>query len=270
MAGSEVGVQEEPGLRSDPADEELSSFLATMPDPYPERHPMEEMRAHAAIVSRRSGALVHLETYPGPSGGEDAGTWLCVVTDDRPGLLSLLSAAIAAHSLDILNARVYTRARAGAPDEAVDLFAVRRLGASPVPIGLLDLASIRKAMVALLRGELPVERLKQHAAETSKPGRGPETAIYFHSTEPDLLLVQTSDHPGLLLEITLTIFRERLSIIRSHITTIAGLAHDEFELAEIDGSPLSDARREAVIEKLRGAITGGGEAPAREDALGVG
>ena len=110
-------------------------------------------------------------------------------------------------------------------------------------------------MVALLRGELPVERLKRHAADTSKPGRQPETAIYFHSAEPDLLLVQTPDHPGLLLEITLTIFRERLSIIRSHITTIAGLAHDEFQLAEIDGSPLSEARRDAVIEKLRGAVT---------------
>jgi UTP:GlnB (protein PII) uridylyltransferase len=213
------------------------------------------MRAHAGIVSRRGGAFVHLETCPGPNDEEAPGTWLCVVTDDRPGLLSLLSAAIAAHSLDILSARVYTRARAGTPDEAVDLFAVRRLGSARGPIALTDLASIRKAMVALLRGELPVERLKRHAADTSRPSGRPETAIYFHSTEPDLLLVQTPDHPGLLLEITLTIFRERLSIIRSHVTTIAGLAHDEFQLAEIDGSPLSEARREAVIEQLRGAVS---------------
>ena len=69
-----------------------------------------------------------------------------------------------------------------------------------------------------------------------------------------LLLVEATDHPGLLLQITLSIFRERLSIIRSHITTIGGLAHDEFHLAEIDGSPLSDARREAVVEKVSAAI----------------
>src|SRR5262245_28842300 len=110
-------------------------------------------------------------------------------------------------------------------------------------------------MIALLRGEIPVETLERHAADTSRPGQRPETAIYFHSTEPDLLLVQTPDHPGLLLEITLTIFRERLSIIRSHITTIAGLAHDEFQLAEIDGSPLTEARRASVIDQLRGAVT---------------
>jgi UTP:GlnB (protein PII) uridylyltransferase len=255
MTGPEVAAQEEPGCRQDLPDEGMAWFVSSMPDPYPDQHPLVEVRAHAGIVSRRGGALVHIETCPGPDEADEPGTWLCVVTDDRPGLLSLLSAAIAAHSLDILGARVYTRSRAGFPDEAVDIFSVRRLGSSRGPLALADLASIRKAMGALLRGELPVERLRRHAADTSKPSRQPETAIYFHSTEPDLLLVQTPDHPGLLLEITLTIFRERLSIIRSHVTTIAGLAHDEFQLAEIDGSPLSEARREAVIEQLRGAVT---------------
>jgi UTP:GlnB (protein PII) uridylyltransferase len=255
MEGPEGRVLENPSFGRDFLDEGMAWFVSSMPDAYAEQHPVEEVRAHAGIVSRRSGAVVHIEGCPGSNEAGEPGTWLCVVTDDRPGLLSLLSAAIAAHSLDILSARVYTRSRPGSPDEAVDLFSVRRLGPRNGPIAITDLASIRKAMVALLRGELPVERLERHAADTSKPGGHPETAVYFHSAEPDLLLVQTADHPGLLLEITLTIFRERLSIIRSHITTIAGLAHDEFQLAEIDGSPLSEARRDAVIEKLRGAIT---------------
>jgi UTP:GlnB (protein PII) uridylyltransferase len=102
---------------------------------------------------------------------------------------------------------------------------------------------------------MPVEALQRHAADTSRPGQRPETAIYFHASEPDLLLVEAPDHPGLLLEITLTIFRERISIVRSHITTIGDLARDEFELAEIDGSPLTVARREMVIERLQKAVT---------------
>ncbi|HEX4337838.1 MAG TPA: hypothetical protein VH062_18135 [Polyangiaceae bacterium] len=224
-----------------------------MPDPYSEEHVEAEVRAHANIVSRRGTSLVHLETCPGPTAA-DPGVWLCVVTDDRPGLLSLLSAAISAHSLDVLSAAVYTRARPGLPDEAVDLFSVRRLGLTHGVVADGDLASIKKTMIALLRGELPIEQLERHAADTSKPSKRPETAIYFHQSEPDLLLVETADHPGLLLEITLTIFRERLSIIRSHITTLAGVAHDEFQLAEIDGSELSEARREAVIEKVRAAV----------------
>jgi UTP:GlnB (protein PII) uridylyltransferase len=247
-------MQDGTGIRRDVPGEGVEWFVVGMPEEYSSLHDAAEIAAHAGVVGRREASLVHVELCPGSLQG-DGNAWLCVVTDDRPGLLSLLSAAIAAHSLDILAARVYTRTRAGLPDEAVDLFCVRQLGNASGPVLGADLASIRRSMVSLLRGELPVETLERHAADTSRPGHRPETAIYFHSAEPDLLLVETPDHPGLLLEITLTIFRERISIIRSHITTIGGIARDEFQLAEIDGAPLTVARREMVIERLQKAVT---------------
>lgn len=253
MAGPDISTQNESRAGHDGVDEPIAWFVSTMPAGYTEDYTDTEIRAHAGIVARRGSSLVHLETSPGPAAG-DASVWLCVVTDDRPGLLSLLSAAIAAHSLDVLGAAVYTRARPGEPDEAVDLFSVRRFGASPGPAAPADLAAITGTMIALLRGDIAVEQLKRHAADTARPTGRPETAIYFHATEPDLLLVETPDHPGLLLDITLTIFRERLSIVRSHITTLAGVAQDEFQLAEIDGSCLSELRRSAIIEKVRAAV----------------
>ncbi len=216
-------------------------FLDGMPEPYAAQHGMLEIRAHAEIVSRRALSLVHLEICPRPADA-DSGEWICVVTDDQPGLLSLLSAAIAAHSLDVIEARVYCRARPGRPNEAVDLFSVRRLRQpSQEPLTQADLAAIQTTMAALLRGETAIERLEQHAAKTSRPDGRPDTAVYFHSAEPDLLLIETPDHPGLLLEITLTIFRD-------------GLARDEFHLAEIDGTPLTEARRDLVIDKVRQAV----------------
>jgi UTP:GlnB (protein PII) uridylyltransferase len=250
MSSPETSTPNDPGFGHDDG---IAWFVSSMPSGYPEEHADGEIRAHAGIVVRRGTSLVHVETCPGPSIGEQS-VWLCVVTDDRPGLLSLLSAAVAAHSLDVLGASVYTRSRPGNPDEAVDLFSVRKLGTSPGAAPDVDLVSIQRTMIALLKGDLPVEQLKRHAADTSRPTRPPETAIYFHATEPDLLLVETSDHPGLLLDITLTIFRERLSIIRSHITTIAGIAQDEFQLAEIDGASLSEERRRAIIEKVQAAV----------------
>jgi UTP:GlnB (protein PII) uridylyltransferase len=246
-------MQNDTGSAHDGPEDGTAWFVSSMPDGYAEEHADAEIRAHAGIVARRGDALVHVETCPGPT-IDERGIWLCVVTDDRPGLLSLMSAAVAAHSLDVLGASVYTRARAGKPDEAVDLFSVRKLGPSPGGMPDVDIVSIRRTMIALLRGELPVEQLERHAADTSRPTRRPETAIYFHATEADLLLVEAPDHPGLLLDITLTIFRERLSIIRSHITTIAGIAQDEFQLAEIDGSSLSEERRVSVIEKVQAAV----------------
>lgn len=225
-----------------------------MPEAYRHRHDAREVEIHARIAARRGASLVHIELCPGPL-QPDAGRWLCIVTDDRPGLLSLLSAAIAAHSLDILAARAYCRSRRGTADEAVDLFAVRRLK-EPIsgPLSDRDIRAVRATVESLLRGETSVSRLERHGAETSRPSGGPPTAVYFADSEPDLLRVETNDRPGLLLAVTLAIFKEHLSIVRSHVTTIAGTARDEFHIAELDGSPLADARRKLVIERVRAAV----------------
>jgi hypothetical protein len=38
------------------------------------------------------------------------------------------------------------------------------------------------------------------------------------------------------------------------VTTIGGIARDEFQIAELDGRSLSDDRRRLVIEKVRAAV----------------
>jgi [protein-PII] uridylyltransferase len=229
-------------------------FLESMPEAYRHRHDAREVEVHGRIVGKRGSALVHVEICPGPL-QPDSGRWICVVTDDRPGLLSLLSAAISAHSVDILAARAYCRSRSAAPDEAVDLFAVRRLK-EPIsgPLSERDVSAIRATIESLLRGQTTVSRIERHGAQTSRPPGGPPTAVYFGDSEPDLLRVEAADRPGLLLAVTLAIFKERLSIVRSHVTTIAGIARDEFQIAELDGAPLTDDRRRLVIEKVREAL----------------
>jgi len=243
-----------PSSRPGVAPDSVERFLDSMPEAYRHRHDSREAEVHSSIVNRRGRARVHVELCPGPV-QPDSGRWVCVVTDDRPGLLSLLSAAITAHSLDILAARAYCRPRRDAPDEAIDLFAVRRLK-EPIsgPLTERDVAAVRSTIDSLLRGETTVSRLERHGAKTSRPPGAPPTAVYFADSEPDLLRVETNDRPGLLLAITLAIFKERLSIIRSHVTTIAGMARDEFHIAEVDGTGLSEARRKLVMEKVRAAV----------------
>lgn len=236
--------------------ESVAFLLGGMPKSYYLRHSALEIRTHAEIIHRRADALVAVESCPGPSQPE-LGEWICVVTDDRPGLLSLLSAAVSAHSLDILGARVYCRTRPGRSNEAVDLFSVRGLkakGASKLTPG--DLESIRRTTESLLRGEIDVPFLEKRAAQTSRPLGAPPVAVYFeNSRDTDLLIVEAGDRPGLLLAISLTIFRERMTIVRSHVTTFAATARDEFELAEVDGSRLSEVRRSSIAEKIRDALS---------------
>jgi [protein-PII] uridylyltransferase len=226
-----------------------------MPAAYYARHAEEEVRAHAGVVASRRGALVTVEAIPGPPEGASS-QWLCVVTDDRPGLLSLLSAAISAHSLDILSARVYTRTRRGLPDEAVDLFAVRGIKEQAgKALAYGDLVALRRTVESLLRGDIDVTSLEKRGADTARPSGAPPVRVFFdESRGKNLMIVEAGDRPGLLLAISLTIFRERLTIVRSHVTTFAATARDEFELAETDGSPLTMERQTAIVEKVRTAL----------------
>lgn len=257
-------------VAGDASRDSASPLLEGMPKPYYQRHAPSEVRSHAGIIHGRGDALVVVEPCPGPreSGGESE--WLCVVTDDRPGLLSLLSAAISAHSLDILSARVYCRTRRARGDEAVDLFSVRGLkDQARKSFHGSDFASIRRTMEGLLRGDIDVQSLEKRAAQTSRPSGAPPVAVYFDDSRgSDLMIVEAGDRPGLLLAISLTIFRERLTIVRSHVTTFAATARDEFELAEVDGSRLSLVRRSHIAEKIRDALSQ--ETPSRRPSGSAG
>jgi UTP:GlnB (protein PII) uridylyltransferase len=234
--------------------EQLARFVASMPSPYRLEYDDVEIQEHAAIVERRGGSVAHVETLVDTS---RTGKWLCVVTDDRPGLLSLLSAAISAHSLDILTAKVYCRLRPGSLAEAVDFFGVRSLRAEhDLELGGGMLLSLKNSIEALLSGELSAETLARRSAPTARLGRvSPATAYFDETADADILIVQAVDHPGLLLRITLTLFREGLTVRRSNVATLGHLARDEFELSEIDGSPLTDARKESVIRGVMATLS---------------
>lgn len=229
-----------------------------MPGPYRLEYDDDEIAEHARIVERRGGASVHVEAL---SNSSRAGDWLCVVTDDRPGLLSLLSAAISAHSLDILTAKVYCRMRPGSLAEAVDFFAVRSLKpALEVELSPMLRSSLENSIEGLLRGEVDVDALRKRSGVTSRLRRvTPSTAYFDETAESDVLIVEAGDHPGLLLKITLTLFREGLTVRRSNVATLGHLARDEFELSEIDGSPLTDARKQRIIGGVMATLTRRGE-----------
>jgi UTP:GlnB (protein PII) uridylyltransferase len=100
----------------------LSEFLASMPAAYRDAFP-DDAEGHAAIVGRRGGRSAHLERW---RVAEDGTSVVCVVADDRPGLLSTICRVFSAHDLDIVMAQVHCRKRREGPSpEAFDLFWLR-------------------------------------------------------------------------------------------------------------------------------------------------
>jgi UTP:GlnB (protein PII) uridylyltransferase len=87
-------------------------FLASMPAPYRQASSTETAAEHAAIVARRGDRLAHAELCTSGSGGT-----VCVVTDDRPGLLALLTEALLVHGLSIASAQAIAERCRAAPSK---------------------------------------------------------------------------------------------------------------------------------------------------------
>jgi UTP:GlnB (protein PII) uridylyltransferase len=232
----------------------VEEFLSSMPASYHAQFDETDARDHAAIVWRRDRALAHIEQWIAP--GEDA-VWLCVVTDDRPGLLASLSAAITAHSLNILDAKIYCRTAADGQREAVDFFRVLpvKVGGPP-SLDAAELAMLGSTLVGVLRGKIDLRTLRNRAVPTWRPSTRPETTVYFEgeSDDADHLMVETDDQPGLLASITNALFKANVSIVWSNVATIAGRVRDEFHLRDRDGERLTELRKDAVVAHVVAAL----------------
>jgi [protein-PII] uridylyltransferase len=231
--------------------------MRSMPERYREAFDAKAIEQHAAIVARRSGQRVRMELWQRLSSGEAV---LCVVADDQPGLLSLISASLVAHGIDIIAVKAYTRIR---PDtrraEAVDLVWVRRsASASGAHFLPDDLAPLNDSLSALATGSVTVESLL--GKQPLSPSRGlPSVATrvaFDEDAEGSLarLSIEAADRPGLLLAISQALFRAGVQIVDSDVATRQGRVFDRFTVVERDGTALVPARRRAVQADVLAAI----------------
>ena len=228
-----------------PSDRFLREFARSMPARYHELFDDGAMREHAAIAYRRAGAAAHVDIWREHGEGVFA---LCIVTDDRAGLLSLISAALVVHDLDVVAAQAYVRPIRGGAAEVVDFFWVRRAPGDPFTDDP-DVASIADVLSALVQGTTTVDDVAARAARARRTRAAGGTRVRFEGDGDAgkdglaVLVIEAWDRPGLLLAMTRSLFEQRVQIMRSEIKTIEGRALNRFELAEFDGRPLGRERR---------------------------
>jgi len=246
----------------------LASFLDSMPERYLLANAPEAIVAHAAVASSRGTAPVHAALVP--SRHREAAE-LCIVAEDRPGLLASLAAAITASRLEVLGAQVYSRTThalvAGAAAEAVeavDLFWVRdrsdgALGVERAMPRLVqdlgDLCSGRIDPPALLGA-----RLGSSSPWRERPSPAVPTEVVIDdraSPRHTVVEVFAKDRPGLLYTVARAIHDLRLQIALSKINTEGTRVADVFYVTELDGSkvPLGERFKEirdAVVRAIEG------------------
>lgn len=226
-----------------------------MPARYRDSFDGVSIREHAAIVARRGQAPAHVEIWRRLPNGRAVA---CVIADDRPGLLALISAALVVQSLDVVSAQAYTRA---VPDrdaaEAVDLLWLRRDADLPMPIRNADAVQFAKVLSGLLTGAVTMESVARNAKARPSTPPGASTRVAFNETSDaglSVLTVETYDRPGLLLAITLALFKARVQIVGTDAVTSEGRVVDRFTIVELNGSPILRHRRGAVQTAVLAAM----------------
>ena len=238
---------------------DLERFIQEMPDRYLLANPVDAIRVHARMARDRDGALVHLGVRPGPS---EEVSELVVITDDRPGLLADVAAALAAQRLTIAAAQIYTREPGeGRPAEAFDVFHVRRVssGADGEPLDDARLARTRTDLADLLSGavdagELLARRLRTPSwAKRKSPDVPTDVQVDNEASSRFTVIdVFTRDRAALLHTIARTLHEQGLSIGLSKVNTEGEKAADVFYVLDASGEKVSDPERLERLPRLIG------------------
>jgi UTP:GlnB (protein PII) uridylyltransferase len=248
---------EEGAMAARAGGESVRAFGDSMPSAYREAFTADQIREHAAISERRGERVSHLELWRAFPDGLSV---LCVVADDRPGLLSNVCRVLVAHDLEVLSAQIYCRSRRGLPLEAFDLFWVRgrgnRRSETPLDDGCLERVAVdlESVLHVATRSTLPPPGARPHALGPLTPPR-----VFFNTSSlrrgKYVLVVEALDCPGLLLAISLALHRLGVQILGSDVRTEGTLARDCFELAPPPGGSFLSERlaaiRQAVVDAVR-------------------
>lgn len=246
-----------------PDHDAIADFKRSLPPSYGSRYTRAQVAAHARIAELRADSLVSVGGFAGP---KRSALGLCVVAKDQAGLLATVSGGLAEAGYDISDAEAYTRTAPNGEAEAVDIFWVHRRDRSPTSQG----GKLGEAE-ALELHRILAQRLAQPDLGIVVPSRrtpgGTETHVRFIESDTgqfSTLEVETDDHSGLLQTLASALFQAGVQINSSQIRTDGTRVFDRFNILELDGSPVSQARRLEIQVAVLGAI----EPALGEPALG--
>ncbi|HYQ14098.1 MAG TPA: hypothetical protein VEQ58_00010 [Polyangiaceae bacterium] len=241
-----------PFAASDP----ISELVASMPPAYTQIFERRDIAEHVAIVNARGYRRAYAAEWRQLPGGTIIA---CIVADDIPGLLSLVSTAFVSHHLDVTSAQIFCRPRP-AGVEAIDFFWLKRARPSRLPqqIDTSEIDSVSRMLDELVSEESQGRMLAARELERVSPELPVRPRVFYDTRAlrrgEVILNIVTPDRPGLLLAITLSFAQQGLEVVASEVRTDQGVASDRFTLRDSSGGTLSANRLADIQRQIIGAL----------------
>ncbi|HKN01955.1 MAG TPA: [protein-PII] uridylyltransferase [Candidatus Binataceae bacterium] len=235
---------------------DVEAFLAEMPDRYFFTVPEDYIVLHFGLMRALGDRplVSRVRHFPELEFSE-----FTVVTRDQSGLFSMIAGALTANNLNILSARITTRASG----IALDVFRVSHLmGAGALAMEDDRWTRVQRDLERVITGEEDIAALvaAAHHVRTAKTKfvRRVQTEVTVDnriSEQFTVLDVFTQDRVGLLFAITHTLFKLGFPIHLARVSTNADQALDVFYISDRDGEKVTDLARmrelrETLLEKL--------------------
>jgi len=238
-----------------PSEDLVRAFATTLPESYRRNFDFGAIAEHARLSGTRGDRAARVGTF---LSNRVPGTAICVIAEDRPGLLATISAALVLCGLDVIEAEAYTRKLPGKPNEAVDVFWVRHEARDRRGLRVTreEVEALENTLIGLLQGKLDRRRLGEDARATQTPSAA-ETIVRFIEDADgafNTLEVETGDRSGLLLALARALYNQRVQIVGSQVKTRGNRVFDRFHIVELDGSPISPARRLEIQVAVLSAV----------------
>ncbi|MBX3129596.1 MAG: [protein-PII] uridylyltransferase [Polyangiaceae bacterium] len=230
---------------------QLEQFLRAMPERYLTANDVRDIARHARFAVAAGAQPFRVEALA----SADEHVELAFAADDRPGLLAMVTAALAAARLDVVGAQIYVWTDDAGRARALDLFWVR---------GGDDAQAVRTQLPRILRD---LERLWSHEVAPAElvqsrtlargwgrrtPTVATEVSFDHQASAHTVLEVITRDRPALLFWLAHTLQDAGLSIAVAKINTEGASVADVFYVTDASGSKIDDPAR---IEEIRTRIT---------------
>jgi [protein-PII] uridylyltransferase len=235
---------------------QAKSFAESLPKAYLAAFDWAAISEHANIAAHRVTGHSAVGTCSAP---RLPGTALCIIADDRPGLLATISAALVSERLDVIAAEAYTRKTPEGRREAVDVFWIRRLDQPETSHALHaeELRHLETVLDALLVEPLGPKSVHIPTRPPPPQAGGRETTVRFIENRGGMLStleVETYDRTGMLLVLSRALYEQHVQIVSSLVRTKANRIHDRFEVTELDDSAISPERRLSLQVAILNAV----------------